>query len=125
MTLEQVVNAPIIAWPLGLFDCCGVTDGAAAAVLCRAEDAKSFRDDYVTIKGLGVSVGPGQGYVRTDYDYTHWEETEQAARQAYEMAGIKDPREDLDIAEVHDCFTITELAIYEDFGFSTKGRATL
>ena len=123
VTLEQVVNAPMIAWPLGLFDCCGVTDGAAAAVLCRAEDAKSFRDDYVTIKGLGVSVGPGQGYVRTDYDYTHWGETEHAARQAYEMAGIKDPRKELDVAEVHDCFSISELIACESLGFCPKGQA--
>jgi len=113
----------MIAWPLGLFDCCGVTDGAAAAVLCRAEDAKSIRDDYVTIKGLGVSVGPGQGYVRTDYDYTHWEETEHASRQAYEMAGIKDPRKELDMAETHDCFSISELIANESLGFCPKGKA--
>lgn len=123
VTLEQVVNAPIIAWPLGLFDCCGVTDGAAAAVLCRAEDARGFRDDYVTIKGLGVSVGPGQGYVRTDYDYTHWEETEHAARQAYEMAAIKNPRQELNMAEVHDCFSISELIACECLGFCPKGQA--
>lgn len=123
VTLEQVMNAPIIAWPLGLYDCCGVTDGAAAAIMCRTEDAKNFRDDYVTIKGIGVSVGPGQGYVRTDYDYTHWEETEHAARQAYEMAGIKNPRKELDLAEIHDCFSISELIAYESLDFCGKGRA--
>ena len=52
--MEQAVNAPLIAWPLGLFDCCGVTDGAAAAVVCRAEDAKKYRSDYMLIKGMGT-----------------------------------------------------------------------
>jgi acetyl-CoA C-acetyltransferase len=123
VTLDEVVSAPMIAWPLGLYDCCGVTDGAAAAILCSAEDARKFRKDYITIKGLGVSVGPGQGYVRTDYDYTHWDETEHAARQAYDMAGIKDPRRELDVAEVHDCFSIAELIACESLGFCAKGHA--
>ena len=123
VTLEEVMNAPMIAWPLGLYDCCGVTDGAAAAIMCRTEDAKNFRHDYATIKGLGVSIGPGQGHVRTDYDYTYWPETEYAARQAYEMAGIKNPRKELDLAEVHDCFSISELIACESLGFSKKGHA--
>ena len=95
VTVEQVVNAPIIAWPLGLYDCCGVTDGAAAAIICRREDAKRYRDDYVLIKGFGVSVGPGQGSIRTDYDYTIWDETVYAGREAYAQAGIKNPRTEL------------------------------
>ena len=123
VTLEQVVNAPIIAWPLGLYDCCGVTDGAAAAILCRAEDARNFRDDYITIKGIGVAVGPGTGRIRTDYDFTHWEETEYAARQAYEQAGIKNPRKELDLAECHDCFSIAELIAVESLGICEKGQA--
>ncbi len=123
VTLEQVVNAPIIAWPLGLYDCCGVTDGAAAAILCRTEDARDFRDDYITIKGIGVSVGPGTGRIRTDYDFTHWEETEYAARQAYEQAGIKNPRKELDLAECHDCFSIAELIAVESLGICEKGQA--
>ncbi|MDP6101642.1 MAG: acetyl-CoA acetyltransferase, partial [Dehalococcoidia bacterium] len=72
VTLDQVLQAPIIAWPLGLFDACGVTDGAAAAILCRAEDAKKYRDDYVTVKGFGISCGPGTGKFLTDYDFTWW-----------------------------------------------------
>lgn len=122
VTIEQVMAAPIIAWPLGLFDCCGVTDGAAAAILCRAEDARKFRDDYVLLKGVGVAVGPGQGNIRGDYDYTHWEETEWAAREAYEMAGIKSPRKELDHAEVHDCFSIAELIAVESLGICEKGK---
>ena len=123
VTVEQVMNAPTIAWPLGLFDCCGVTDGAAAAILCRAEDAKRFRDDYVLIKGLGVSVGPGQGSIRTDYDFTVWDETVYASRQAYSQAGIQNPRKEIDMAEVHDCFSIAELIAVESLGICEKGHA--
>lgn len=125
ITIEQAVNAPIIAWPLGLFDCCGVTDGAAAAILCRTEDAKNFRhkDDYVTIKGFGLSIGPGWGKERSDYDYTHWPETEVAAKMAYKEAGIKNPREELDLAEVHDCFSIAEVIAIESLGLCEKGKA--
>lgn len=127
VTLEQVMNAPMIAWPLGLYDCCGVTDGAAAAILCRVEDVKNFvhgqKGDYVTVKGLGISVGPGWGKQKEDYDFTHWPETEHASRQAYEMAGIKDPRKELDVAEIHDCFSISELVAYESLGFCEKGKA--
>jgi acetyl-CoA C-acetyltransferase len=123
VNLDQVINAPLISWPLGLYDCCGVTDGAAAAILCRTEDAKSFRDDYVTIKGIGLSVGPGWGKERSDFDYTHWPETEHAAQMAYADAGIKDPRKEIDLAEVHDCFSIAELIAIESLGLCEKGKA--
>ncbi|TET88165.1 MAG: acetyl-CoA acetyltransferase [Dehalococcoidia bacterium] len=125
ITVEQVLNAPLIAWPLGLLDCCGVNDGASAAVLCRTEDAKAFRPkgDYITIKASGIACGPGWGKERTDYEYTTWEETEAAAKQVYEMAGIKNPRKELSMAEVHDCFSIAELIAVESLGICEKGRA--
>jgi len=127
IVLDQVLNAPMIAWPLGLYDCCGVTDGASAAILCRAEDVKRFaphhRDDYITIKGMGVSAGPGWGKNKEDYDFTHWPESEQAAAQAYKMAGIANPRKELDVAEIHDCFSIAELIAMESLGFCAKGCA--
>ncbi|HSW59120.1 MAG TPA: acetyl-CoA acetyltransferase, partial [Dehalococcoidales bacterium] len=119
----QAMNAPIISWPLGLFDACGVSDGAAAAVLCRADMAKSFRQDYVLVKGFGLAVGARQGYLQPEYDMVHMEETVRASRQAYAMAGIKNPNEEIDLAEVHDCFTITELVIMEDLGFCPRGQA--
>jgi len=125
VTLETVLNAPMIAWPLGLFDCCPVTDGAAAAILTRADLAKNFKDDYVLIKGLGLAVGridPFKGKFRADTDITFWDESAAAAKQAYEQVGIKDPRKEISMAEVHDCFTITELIIYESLGFSPIGR---
>ena len=123
VSIEQVLNAPIIAWPLGLFDCCGNTDGAAAAILTRADMAKSFRDDYVTIKGIGLAIGPGLGKEDADYDYIHLPETQAAAQQAYAEAGIKDPRKELDILELHDCFTISELMTLEAIGICPQGKA--
>jgi acetyl-CoA C-acetyltransferase len=123
ITLEQALNAPIIAWPLGLFDCCGVSDGAAAAVVTRADMAKNFRPDPVYVKALQISVSPRHGFISCDYDFTHVEETHRAGIAAYEEAGIKNPRQEMSLAEVHDCFSITELVIYEDLQFSPRGQA--
>ena len=123
LTVEQVVNAPIVAWPLGLYDCCGVSDGAAAAIVVRADMAKQFRKDPIYIKGLAICVGARQGVMRQDYDYVHVEENVRASKMVYEQAGIKDPRKELSLAEVHDCFTTHELIIYEDLGFSPRGKA--
>jgi acetyl-CoA C-acetyltransferase len=123
VTLEQVLSAPIIAWPLGLFDCCGNTDGAAAAILTRADMAKSFRDDYVLIKGIGLAIGPSLGKEDGSYDYIHLPETEVAAQRAYEQAGIKNPRKELDVLELHDCFSISELMTLEAIGICPKGKA--
>jgi len=122
ITVEDAVNAPIIAWPLGLYDCCGVTDGASAAVLVPAEDAKNYRDDYVTFKGFAVSTGPGWGKESEDYDFTYWAETSAAARQAYAEAGIKNPREELGMVELHDCFSIGELIATESMFLCEFGK---
>jgi acetyl-CoA C-acetyltransferase len=121
VSLEQVLKAPIIAAPLGLFDCCGVSDGAAAAILTRADLAKNFRPDPVYIKALQISVG-SQNTMRDDYDYTHVEETCTAAAAAYREADIKNPRQEISMAEVHDCFSITEAVTMEDLGLSPRGR---
>jgi len=123
LTVEQVVRAPIVAWPLGLYDCCGVSDGAAAAIVVRADMAKNFRADPIYIKALAITVGARQGCMRQDYDYVHIEENVIASRMAYDQAGINDPRKELSLAEVHDCFTCHELILYEDLGFSPRGRA--
>jgi acetyl-CoA C-acetyltransferase len=122
VTIEQVLNAPIISWPLGLFDCCGNTDGAAAAIVCKAELAPNFRKDYVTVKGLGLAIGPGLGKEDAAYDYIHLPETEVAAQQAYAQAGIKNPREEIDLLELHDCFSISELMTMEAIGICEKGK---
>jgi len=123
ITLEQAINAPMIAWPLGLFDCCGVSDGGAAAIITTPEIAKKLKDDYVLIKGLGLTVGGMQGQLQDWYDFVHFEENVTAAKVAYNDAGIKNPRKEIDLAIVHDCFTITELIIMEDLEFSPRGKA--
>lgn len=123
LTIEQVMKAPIVAWPLGLFDCCGISDGAAAAIVVRSDTAKTFRSDPIYIKGLGISAGARQGSMRQDYDYIHVDENVHASRLAYAEAGVKDPKKEISVAEVHDCFTTHELVIYEDLGFSRRGKA--
>jgi len=120
LTLDQVLKAPMIAMPFGLFDCCTVADGAAAAVLCRADMAKSFRDDYMLIKGLGLANSPKNN--SPHFDYLGFPATVAAAKQAYEQAEIKKPFDEIDCAEVHDCFTWTEISNYEDLGFCEKGE---
>ena len=121
LTLEQVLNAPMVAWPFGLFDCCTVADGAAAAILCRADMAKNFRKDYMLIKGIGLAASPENTH-SPSYDYLGFPATMSAARQAYKQAGIKNPLEEIDCAEVHDCFSWTEISNYEDLGFAEKGK---
>ena len=123
ITLEQAMKAPMIASPLGLLDCCPTTDGAAAAVITRTELAPQFTKDFVTIKAMGLAVGPGTGRVDTDFDFTSFPETRMAARQVYDQLGVRDPRKEISMAEVHDCFSITEMIIYEDLGFSEPGKA--
>jgi acetyl-CoA C-acetyltransferase len=123
LTVEQVVKAPIVSWPLGIFDCCGVSDGAAAAIVTRADLAKNFRRDPIYIKAIGVSVGPRLDLMTQDYDFVHVEENVRASKMAYAEAGISNARKELSIAEVHDCFTVHEMVIYEDLGWSERGRA--
>jgi acetyl-CoA C-acetyltransferase len=123
ITLEQAINAPMVSWPLGILDSCGVTDGGAAAIVTRADMAKKFRDDPLYIKSFAIATGARQASSRADYDFTHFEENLHASKRAYAEAGITDPFKELDIAEVHDCFTITELLIYEDLGFCPRGAA--
>ncbi|MDP2728551.1 MAG: acetyl-CoA acetyltransferase [Dehalococcoidia bacterium] len=124
VSLETVLRAPPVAEPLGVLDCCPTTDGAAAAIVVRTEDARSFRDDYVTVKGLGFAVGAGYDspFYDPGYDFVHYRAAQVASRAAYEQAGIKNPRQELDLAEVHDCFSIAELIAYEDLGFCEKGQ---
>ncbi len=122
ITLEQAINAPMVAYPLGLYDCCGVSDGAAAAIVARADLAKKFRPDPIYIKAVQICQGPREGWLSQVYDFAHVEETYRGGLAAYEEAGIKNPREEISIAEVHDCFSITELTIMEDLQFSPRGK---
>jgi acetyl-CoA C-acetyltransferase len=122
VTFEQVMNAPMVAWPLGLFDCCGVSDGSAAAIVTRAELAKNFRKDYILIKGLGVACGPEEDLSVSKWDYTYFQEDVIAGQRAYAEAGIRNPRQEINLVECHDCFTVTELVIMEDLGISPRGK---
>jgi acetyl-CoA C-acetyltransferase len=122
VTEEQVLNAPMVSWPFGRFDCCPTTDGAAAAVICRADMARQFRPDYVLLKGLGLAVTSGRPWFDSSFEYVGFSATQTASQAAYKMAGISDPVREIDLAEVHDCFTWTEISNYEDLGFCRKGE---
>jgi acetyl-CoA C-acetyltransferase len=123
ITEDDVLNAPIVASPLGLFDCCGVSDGAAAAIVCRADMAKGFRTDPVFIKALQIGVSSGEELGYTEWDGTCVETTTRTAARAYEEAGIKNPRKEISMMELHDCFSVTELVTYEDLQISPRGKA--
>jgi len=119
---ETICNSPIIAGNLGIFDCSGVSDGSAAAIIVRAEDAYKYTDKPIFVKALSFIAGPGAGPIDPTYDYTSFIEVERSAADAYAQAGIQDPRSELAMAEVHDCFTPTELVLMEDLGFSHRGQ---
>jgi acetyl-CoA C-acetyltransferase len=123
VSVEQILKSPIIAWPLGLFDCCGVSDGAACAIVTRPEIAKRLRPDPVFIKALQLAVTSGEEHAFTGWDGAHVESTYRAGALAYQEAGVKNPRKELSMIQVHDCFSITELVTYEDLQISPKGQA--
>ncbi|MEW6261756.1 MAG: acetyl-CoA acetyltransferase [Thermodesulfobacteriota bacterium] len=123
ITEEQVMRAPMIIHPLGLFDCCTLSDGAAAAIVTRPDIAQHYRDDYVLVKALSFVSGAGEALLDADYDFIHIPENIQAAQKAYQQAGVKSPREEISLAEVHDCFSMHELMLYEELSFSPAGRA--
>jgi len=123
VSIETICNAPLMAGGLGVYDCSGVADGSAAAVLVRAEDALRYTDKPLYIKGLSFVAGNCSGNTDPAYDYTWFPEIHQAAQDAYAQAGVRDPRSAIAMAEVHDCFTPAELLIYEDLGFAERGTA--
>ena len=123
MSVEQLRAMPAVAGGLSVFDCAGVADGAAAAIVCRVEDADRYTDDPVVIKALSFVAGNGGGLQDPTYDYTHFPEVAASAADAYAQAGITNPRSELAMAEVHDCFTPTELVLMEDLGFCERGTA--
>jgi len=120
---EKIENAPKVAGRLGVFDCSGVSDGAACAILVRAEDALNYTDHPIYVKALALAAGPAMGAVDPDYDYTTFPEVVRSIAGAYAQAGVTDPPSQISMAEVHDCFTPTELVLMEDMGFSERGQA--
>lgn len=124
ITEEQCLKAPIIAEPLGLFDCCGVSDGAAAVIVTRPDIARSMgKTDLVTFKALQVAVSNGWEMQGNGWDGSYVHTTRIAAKKAYAEAGITRPREQISLTEVHDCFSITELVTMEDLFLSEPGMA--
>jgi acetyl-CoA C-acetyltransferase len=124
ITEDDVLKAMMIAEPLGLYDCCGVSDGAACAIVTTPEIARALKPDaeLVTIKALEVSVSNGEEASFTQWDGAHIATARTAGARAYAAAGIADPRRQIHMAEVHDCFSITEAVLMEDLGFSANGR---
>ena len=121
--MEAILNSPKVADPLGIMDCSGVSDGSAAAIVVRAEDAHKYCKNPIFIKALSFVAGPAEGHIGTDYDFTTFNEVVHSAADAYKQAGVTNPREQISMAEVHDCFTPTELVLMEDLGFSPRGTA--
>jgi acetyl-CoA C-acetyltransferase len=119
---ETIACSPLVAGPLGIFDCSGVSDGSAAAIIVRAEDAHKYSDHPLYVKALSFIAGPAAGPIDPNYDYTSFTEVVRSAEDAYKQAGISDPRAELAMAEVHDCFTPTELLLMEDLQFSERGQ---
>ncbi len=118
VTLEKALNSRIIAWPLKLYDCSLITDGASCLILTKPELAKKFTDAPVHIIGSGQASDTIGLYERQDL--TSLRAAKLAAKEAYKTAGVKP--NDIEVAEVHDCFTIAEIIAYEDLGFCEQGK---
>lgn len=119
ITLEDVMRSPVVCEPFNLLDCCPQTDGAACALLCKAEIVDKYSKKPVYVAGVGC--GTDYYYAHEKTTFTSFPATVRSVKEAYKLAGIGP--QDIDIAEVHDCFTITELIDYEDLGFCEKGQA--
>jgi acetyl-CoA C-acetyltransferase len=121
---EQVMAAPIIAHPLGLFDCCGVSDGSACAIVTTPEIARRLgKAEIISVKALQLALSSGEEMGYNDWDGDHFMTTTACSKKAYAEAGITNPREAISMMEVHDCFSITELVTYEDLHMSARGNA--
>lgn len=124
ITEEDALNAPMIAEPLGLYDCCGVSDGAAAAIVTTPEIAKSLgKERIVSVKALQLSLSNGSESGHNSWDGSYFHTTRIAAKKAYQEAGISKPREQVSLFECHDCFSITEMVTMEDLQLSPEGGA--
>ena len=124
ITEDQAINAPMIAAPLGLYDCCGVSDGAACAIVTTVEKAREMGiKDMVTVKALQLAPSNGLEMSNTAWDGSYLLTTRIAAQRAYKEAGIANPRKEIDMTEVHDCFSVTELVVMEDLGLADEGGA--
>jgi acetyl-CoA C-acetyltransferase len=123
ITEEMCLNAPMIAEPLGLFDCCGVSDGAACAIVTTPEIARSLgKTDLITVKALQLALSNGLESQHNSWDGSYFHTARIASKRAYEEAGIRNPRDEVSMMEVHDCFSVTELVTMEDLHISKEGE---
>ena len=118
ITVEDVFKSPMVCWPFNILDCCPITDGAAAVIICRADLAEKYTDKPIYVAGFGM--GSTHQFAAEQEDFTTFNASVAASQQAYKMAGIGP--EDIDVVEAHDCFTFTELLNYEDLGFCERGQ---
>jgi len=118
LSLEEVLASPVVTSPLKMFDCCANADGSSCIIVANEDIAKKITDIPIWIIGLGAATDTLTMTGRESL--TSLRCAKEAAKQAYEMAGIGP--EDIDVAEVHDCFTIAEILAYEDLGFATPGE---
>ncbi|MHA1789289.1 MAG: acetyl-CoA acetyltransferase [Candidatus Helarchaeota archaeon] len=123
ITIEDAMNAPMIADPLGRYDCCAMSDGSAALVVTTPELAPSFNSDYIIVKANAVAVETATPWYDPKFDFIKFPATRRAAELAYHEAGVTNPAQEISLAEVHDCFTITELLNCQDLGFCEIGEA--
>jgi acetyl-CoA C-acetyltransferase len=123
ITSEQAVNAPYIAEPIGLYDCCGVSDGSACAIVTTPELAKSLgKENLISVKALQLAVSNGTESSHESWDGSYLKTTRIASQRAYNEAGIRKPKEEITMTEVHDCFSITELVTMEDLQLAEEGK---
>jgi acetyl-CoA C-acetyltransferase len=120
---EAISSSPLVAGNLGVFDCSGIADGAAAALVVRAEDAHKYTDSPMYIKAMSLVSGKAAAILDEDVDFYSLPEVTACAADAYAQAGVTDPANEISLAEVHDCFTPTELVLMEDLRFSEPGKA--
>ncbi len=124
VTIDQVMAAPIVAYPLGLFDCCGVSDGAACAIVTTPDIARGLgKKDFVSVKAMQLALSSGEEMGFNQWEADHFITTEKCSRMAYQEAGIQNPRQEISMMEVHDCFSITELVTMEDLHICEPGKA--
>ncbi|MFC2114443.1 acetyl-CoA acetyltransferase [Bacteroidota bacterium] len=124
-TIDQVLSSPMVANPLTLMDSCPTTDGAACVIMVRAEDVDKSKHKPINIDGIGLSISTGWDlpFFDSGHDFLSFQATRDAAAIAYRQAGITKPFEEIDLVEVHDCFSIVELITYEDLRLCKAGES--
>ncbi len=123
ITEQQAIDAPYIAEPIGLFDCCGVSDGSACAIVTTPEIARSLgKEHLVAVKALQLAVSNGTESGHESWDGSYLKTTRIAAQRAYDEAGVRKPAQEIGMTEVHDCFSITELVTMEDLQLTGEGK---